>query len=51
MYVLLEKQKFFVCGLKIPAFAGTTVGGNNNKEWILASARMDGGTGFPLSRE
>jgi hypothetical protein len=27
MYVLLEKHKYFVCGLKIPAFAGTTMGG------------------------
>jgi len=25
MYVLLEKQKYFVCGLKIPAFAGMDV--------------------------
>jgi hypothetical protein len=25
MYVLLEKHKYFVCGLKIPAFAGTTM--------------------------
>jgi hypothetical protein len=24
MYILLEKQKYFACGLKIPAFAGTT---------------------------
>jgi hypothetical protein len=26
MSILLEKHKYFVCGLKIPAFAGTTVG-------------------------
>jgi hypothetical protein len=27
MYILLEKQKYFAGGLKIPAFAGTTIVG------------------------
>ena len=26
IYILLEKQKYFVCGLKISAFTGTTLG-------------------------
>jgi hypothetical protein len=29
MYVLLEKQNYFVCGLKIPAFAGM-----DGDDWI-----------------
>jgi len=26
IYILLEKQKYFACGLKIPVFAGKVVG-------------------------